>query len=334
MGINLDYTGLKYHRHSRIDTNINYSLFVKTKDIWHSLYLINTIIQKSMIYNYTKCESVIAKIMADLDSTEVRQKISDIREWIFEAVDKIGAPMQYIKKESGSDGNPILEIQDNQVPIPSDLVILDGVAYSDKVSGPWIPMSTTDSVFREPHKHHNPDPHMHQPMRYKPVTSQSQFYTINGMKYIDRYMFHGKNKPEYFIKPGWIVTNQKKGFIKLAYKAIAVDERGYPLIPDLTSYQEAIYWYVVMKLTFPKFMAGKLGGRGVNNAQNVYFYTQQQWNFYRNQAYAEAMMPTADDMQNIKNDWNKLLPDWDGDDTFFKNTNKEQIVFNDYYNGY
>ena len=46
-----------------------------------------------MIYNYTKCESVIAKIMADLDSTEVKNRISDIREWIFEAVDKIGAPM-------------------------------------------------------------------------------------------------------------------------------------------------------------------------------------------------------------------------------------------------
>jgi len=46
-----------------------------------------------MIYNYTKCESVMAKIMADLDSTEVRQRTSDIREWIFEAIDKIGAPM-------------------------------------------------------------------------------------------------------------------------------------------------------------------------------------------------------------------------------------------------
>ena len=67
---------------------------------------------------------------------------------------------------------------------------------------------------------------------------------------------------------------------------------------------------------------------------NIYFYLQQQWNFYRNQAYAEAMMPTADDMQNIKNDWNKLIPDWDGDDTFFKNTGKEQITFNDYYYGY
>jgi hypothetical protein len=31
--------------------------------------------------------------MADLDSSEVRQRISDIREWIFEAIDKIGAPM-------------------------------------------------------------------------------------------------------------------------------------------------------------------------------------------------------------------------------------------------
>ena len=157
------------------------------------------------------------------------------------------------------------------------------------------------------------------------------------MKWLDRAFNHGHkgtSKPEYFIKPGWIVTNKKKGFIKLAYKAIATDERGYPLIPDLTSYQEAIYWYVVMKLTFPKFMSGKLGGRGVNTAANVYFYTQQQWNFYRNQAYAEAMMPTADDMQNIKNDWNKLIPDWDGDDTFFKNIGKEEITYNDYYHGY
>lgn len=83
------------------------------------------------------------------------------------------------------------------------------------------------------------------------------------MKWLDRAFNHGHkgtSKPEYFIKPGWIVTNKKKGFIKLAYKAIATDERGYPLIPDLTSYQEAIYWYVVMKLTFPKFMSGTLRG--------------------------------------------------------------------------
>ena len=45
-----------------------------------------------MIYNYTRCESVIAKIMADLDMSEKNIRITDIKEWIFEAVEKIGAP--------------------------------------------------------------------------------------------------------------------------------------------------------------------------------------------------------------------------------------------------
>jgi hypothetical protein len=34
--------------------------------------------------------------MADSDMQEKDIRISDIREWIFEAVEKIGAPMQYI----------------------------------------------------------------------------------------------------------------------------------------------------------------------------------------------------------------------------------------------
>ena len=298
--------------------------------------------------------------MADLDSSEVRQRISDVREWIFEAVDKIGAPMQYISKESGTEDAPILQIQDNQVPLPADLVVLDGVAYSDRITGPWIPMSTTTGVFKEPRRmphpmpepmvlDHDPEnkaiedyepiPHPHhQPRAYKLNTSQSQFYTINTTKYLSKRFIEGVDrKPEYFIKPGWIVTNKKRGFIKLAYKAIATDERGYPLIPDLASYQEAIYWYVVMKLSFPKFMNGQLGGTSKYSqkyASQSYFYTQQQWNFYRNQAYAEAMMPTADDMQNIKNDWNKLIPDWDGDDTFFRHIGKEQLTYNDYYYGH
>ena len=46
-----------------------------------------------MIYKYTKCESVIAKIMADANMSDKDLRVSDIREWIFEAIDKIGAPM-------------------------------------------------------------------------------------------------------------------------------------------------------------------------------------------------------------------------------------------------
>lgn len=285
-----------------------------------------------MIYNYIKCESVIAKIMADLDSTEARQRTTDIREWIFEAVEKIGAPMQYIHKESGSNGVPILKIQDHQVPLPDDLQHLDGVAYRKEDRGRWIPMRTNTAIFKEPkpNKRHPNDEH--QPMRAKAFTTQYQVVKNQYSRHLNNVIID--EDPQYFIKPGWLVTNKRDGYIKLAYKAIATDERGYPLIPDLASYQEAVYWYVVMKLSFSKWMKGKLGGKGVNAGYNMYAYIQQQWNFYRNQAYAEAMMPTADDMQNIKNEWNRLIPEIDEDDTFFRHQGDDQQFYSDYYYGY
>jgi hypothetical protein len=62
-------------------------------------------------------------------------------------------------------------------------------------------------------------------------------YTINGVRYLDRVITNGpSDELTYFIKPGWIVTNRKTGYLKLSYKKIATDERGYPLIPDKTSY--------------------------------------------------------------------------------------------------
>ena len=292
--------------------------------------------------------------MADMDSTEVRQRVTDIKEWIFEAVERIGAPMQYATKESGVD-SPILKIQDYQVPLPADLHSLEGVAYSSNENGPWRPMDKSTSMIHQ-HKDvkkrppfpHNPqiphdennkaidvhvvDVHEHQPEAKKAMTSQSQFYTQNFMKYVDK--INPYEVPEYFIKPGWIVTNVNKGYIKLIYKTILTDERGYPLIPDLVSYQEALYWYVLMKLSFAKWMKGTLGGKGVNAGQNMYTFIHQQWNFYRNQAYAEAMMPTTDDMRNIKNQWNKLIPDWEEDKHFFSTIGKEEITYNDYYHGY
>ena len=301
-----------------------------------------------MIYKYIKCESVIAKIMADLDISEKNQRITDIREWIFEAIEKIGAPMQYIQKQSGTENCPIFEIHDYQIPIPGDLIHLDNIAYAQQPKGNWQAMRTSTSSFPQPQKLFNPsiegqhqqessivqEQEVHQPMQYKIPTSQSQFWTINGVKYLKQQIGDNRDQePCYMIKPGWIVTNKKYGFIKLAYKAMATDERGYPLIPDLQSYQEAIYWYVTMKLSFPKFLNGTLGGKSRSNA-NVYMYLQGQWNFYRNQAYAEAMMPTEGDMRSIKNEWNKLIPEWDADDIFYDKVGSKQSNFNDYYYGY
>lgn len=288
-----------------------------------------------MIYKYTKCESVIAKIMADADMSDKSLRVSDIREWIFEAVEKIGAPMQYMQKESGRDGCPILKICDKQVPMPDDLESLTAVAYSSEHDGKWIPARKDDRTFHNnkpgvPSKyHHYPEQAPREPWQ----TTLSQAISNTGTL-----EFSDKDKPwiednkdvKYFVKPGWIVLNRDKGYVKLAYKSIATDERGYPLIPDLASYQEAIYWYVMMKLNFPKFIKGTLGGKAKFNF-NTYAYLQQQWNFYRNQAYAEAMMPNESEMMSIKHEWNKLVPNVEADYHFFNDLGEREIIYNDSY---
>ena len=285
-----------------------------------------------MIYKYTKCESVIAKIMADANMSDKNLRVTDIREWIFEAVEKIGAPVQYMQRESGVDGCPILEICDRQVPLPDDLESLNAVAYSTDCKH-WIPVRKDDATFhnggyvKDGLMYHYPE----QPRREPLQTTLSQAISNTGtMRFSDKDKpAQFDEEPKYFLKPGWITINKSKGFIKLAYKSIATDERGYPLIPDLASYQEAIYWYVMMKLSFPKFLTGSLGGRSKYNF-NTYAYLQQQWNFYRNQAYAEAMIPNESEMMTIKNEWSKLIPDWDSDMSFFISNGERELTYTDH----
>lgn len=287
-----------------------------------------------MIYKYTKCESVIAKIMADADMSEKNIRVTDIREWIFEAVEKIGAPVQYVQKESGEDCVPVFEIHEHQVPIPDDLESLTAVAYSTDGTN-WVQARKDESSFKvQANSHHHPHYIPEQPAKQPLLTHRSQLLGINGSTaLLNAIKDHKAGDPTYWIKPGWIVFNKDKGFVKLSYKAIATDERGYPLIPDMASYQEAIYWYVMMKLSFPKFLKGTLGGKARYN-MGTYTYIQQQWNFYRNQAYAESMMPNESEMMSIKNEWTKLIPDWSADENFFKETGQKQLNFNDYCYGY
>ena len=88
-----------------------------------------------------------------------------------------------------------------------------------------------------------------------------------------------------------------------------------------------------MKLKFPRYLNGQLGGHRKYTAE-IYNTITRNWNFYRNQAYAEALMPTEGDIRSIKNQWNKLIPDWDSDDYLFAPVGRRQMNYNDYYYGY
>jgi hypothetical protein len=125
---------------------------------------------------------------------------------------------------------------------------------------------------------------------------------------------------QYNIKPGWVVTNIPYGYLKLSYNAVPTDEDGYPLVPDIASYMEACYWYITMKYHFKAYLQGQVRDR-------VYYDMRHSWNFYRQQAYAELMLPTIDELESYKNQWNRLIPDMNSHDNFFNDSNEPERLY-------
>lgn len=295
--------------------------------------------------------SVVAKVIADLDLKEDQIRITDIREWIMEGILKIGAIQQYEHKVA------ILPIECHQVALPCDLYKLGQVAFSFCNGGGWLPMRKATSSFgvfhdrecsnepcmlipdtamfplvknmfnlntdREALDKLNEDTNLRQTLSI--LLNQWTVGTVNGkfvpgvVDHRDSTMF--SNELQYTTKPGYINTCMPRGFVKISYYAIYTDEDSMPMIPDLESYKECLYWYITMKLMYPKKLKGQI-------SQGDYYDIRNSYNFYRKQAYAEAMMPTVDDLETISNIYTKLYPEINDHNVFFSTSGDEQNIYN------
>lgn len=290
-------------------------------------------------------KAVIAKVIADLDLKEDEIKITDVREWIGEAMEKIGAIQQL---EHKVENIPVIGYQ---AKLPCDLYRLNQVAFSFENSCGWLPMRKVTNSFGVYTKCDKCDPNMIIgdnaliPLvknLYNLIDDRSALDIINSdpnvkktlSALVNQYTIPSVNgrlivgnpaslngSLQYSTKPGYITVNVPCGWVKISYHAIITDEDSMPMIPDNPSYFEAIFWYVAMKLSYPKYLKGQL-------TQNIYYDMKNSWNFYRRQAYAEAMLPGPDEIESIKNDWHKLYTEFDDHDTFFATTGDEQIIYN------
>ena len=120
--------------------------------------------------------------------------------------------------------------------------------------------------------------------------------------------FHMSNtKPKhggltYKIQGSCIFTSIEKGKIEIAYMAMPLDDEGYPLIPDNSSYSKALELYIKVQWFTVLFDTGKINERVLAQAQ-------QQYAWAVGQAQTDLIRPTIDQAEAISNMWNKLLPD-------------------------
>lgn len=298
-----------------------------------------------MIDKLTTSKEIIAKIIADYDLKEDEIKITDIREWIGEGMEKIGAVQQLEHKVAN------LKICDYQAKLPCDLYRLNQVAFSFENSCGWLPMRKVTNSFGIYKKCGECDPKMLiQDNALLPLvknifnldndkdaleilnSDQNIKQTLSAL--VNQYTVPSNNgrlivgnpatfntSLQYSTKPGYITVNVPCGWVKVSYHAIPTDEDNMPMIPDLTSYKEALMYYIGTKLLYSKWIKGQV-------SNEIYYTIKRSWNFYRKQAYAEAMMPTVDELETIKNVWHKPYTEFRDHDTFFETTGDEQILYN------
>lgn len=289
--------------------------------------------------------AVIAKVISDLDLKETEIPITNMKEWLGEGLEKIGALQQLEHKVI------VLPVIGHQASLPCDLYQMGQVAFSTQNNDGWIPMRKSTSSFgvfhdtscsnpqmivqdsdmyplvknmfnlttdREALDKLNEDPNLRQTLSV--LLNQYTVNTQNG-RFVGSESTMYSNDLQYTTKPGFIMINKPNGFVKVSYYAIVTDDDGMPMIPDMPSYFEALYWYITMKLMYPEKLKGQI-------SQSDYYDIRNSYNFYRKQAYAEAMMPSVDDLQSIKNTWIKLYPEVNDHDTFFSTTGERQKIYN------
>jgi hypothetical protein len=284
-----------------------------------------------MLYTTCSVKRIIAKVFTDLSLNESDHRISDIVEYAGEALEKIGAFPSFVNKVTGKDGTPLLTLTNYSVKLPCDFHNLIQVSYATTESGPYYPMrygtgnfdagdptittttstvtsdiaSTSDIVILAMSLYDLEYDDALALINAEPTTRSK----LSAILTLTTPNFPGGVNPmgtttdiTYVITPGYIKTNVETGYIMLAYQAIPTDNEGYPLIPDDASFIEAIYWYIVMKLYYPQWVAGQI-------RDAVYYDARRSWNYFSKQAYGNALMPNTDSLESIKNSWLRLVPE-------------------------
>lgn len=301
-----------------------------------------------MIYKTVSSKEIISKVITDLRLQEKDHSISDMVEWIGEALDIIGAFRQYNIKVTGLENIPLLEVSDYQVKLPNDLIRPLFIQYSTTKYGPFQPLKWNSSPlsFRADDNLFNTNSTtvntygnydiVYFTMDLLNIDYETAIDTLNNdpifKSKISSIMTSdiGVNKTntstgsqsiKYTINNNYIKFNVKTGYIRLVYTSIPLDEGGYPLVPNDSSFRNALYWYIVMKLYYPDWVLGQIRDR-------VFEHAESKWRFFARQAYGNALMPDMAQLESIKNQWLKLVPEIFSFDIDFSQASEQELLYN------
>ena len=97
-----------------------------------------------------------------------------------------------------------------------------------------------------------------------------------------------------------IFTSFPEGKVEIVYKAIPVDDNGFPLLIDNETYLNALETYIKVKVFTVLFDTGKIQAGVLNNAQTEYAWAARQ-------VEMEFTMPSVSEMESITRMFNTMI---------------------------
>ena len=291
---------------------------------------------------YISLKAIMEQVYAD-NGYQFELPWIDCMQWAEEALNLIGHPRQYIRKVTGHMEHPNLDIKNYKAELPCDFYKLEQIA----VNG--MPAEYSSDTF-----HHlldgdccgiegytnlaadikernwgdlvkvtegvNEDGTSNYGASYYVERNDALSNTQDGIMSFDMSQVVDSNfNPITFdINNNNITLSVKEGKVCMAYLAIPTDIDGLPLIPEDTSYQLAVKKYLTMKIDYIGWRRGEL-------QQAVFQHSEQEWSWYVGQAGNKAKMPNIDQLEAIKNQTMRLLPQINHHETFFKSLGSPEL---------
>lgn len=116
-----------------------------------------------------------------------------------------------------------------------------------------------------------------------------------------------------------IFTSFKDGAVEVAYKAIPVDDMGFPLLVDNETYLNALESYIKVKVFTVLYDTGKIQAGVLSNAQTEYAWASRQ-------VMMEFTMPSVSEMESISRYLNTMIKPVTSFDQGFKHLGDREYL--------
>lgn len=201
-------------------------------------------------------------------------------EFTIEFIRLVGVPLSFIDKVTDP-----MELDSYKAHLPDDLIDVKGVRYIENLK---------DNCATA--------------MRYA-----TDVYHVNND---DKDLV---SELTYMLQNCVIIASREKGYVQIAYKAIATDEEGYPLVPDNESFKKGLEYFILHNFMEPLWTMGKIQDK-------VFEYYAQQRYYYTGQAESALKLQGVDQLESIMNSINRLIRPSSGHALGYKGLGNKEVI--------